>query len=60
MSRAARQLGAPTLAALLSLLLMSCAGKPSRVEEPQDGPSTLDLRAEDVADAVPRAEPLAR
>jgi rare lipoprotein A len=60
MSSPIRQLAAPTLAALLSLLLASCAGKPSRVEEPQDGPSELSLRAEDVADAVPQAEPLAR
>jgi rare lipoprotein A len=42
------------------LLLMSCASEPSRVEGPQDGPSTLNLKAEDVADAVPYAEPLAR
>lgn len=46
--------------ALTALLLVSCAGEPSRVEEPSDGPSTLNLRAEDVADAVPQAEPLAR
>jgi len=46
--------------ALVSLLLFACAGEPTRVEEPQDGPSTLDLKAADVADAVPTAEPLAR
>jgi rare lipoprotein A len=48
------------LAALVSVLLASCAGKKPQVEEPADGPSTTDLRAEDVADAVPQAEPLAR
>jgi rare lipoprotein A len=45
----------------LSLLLAACAGQAPRVEEePLDGPSTSGLRAEDVADATPRAEPLAR
>jgi rare lipoprotein A len=48
------------LAVLVSVLLASCAGKPAGVEEPADGPSTTDLRAQDVADAVPQAEPLAR
>jgi rare lipoprotein A len=43
-----------------SLLLLSCASEPMRVEEPSDGPSTLDLKAEDVVDATPRPEPLAR
>jgi rare lipoprotein A len=50
----------PLFAVLASLVLVACSNAPTRVEEPQDGPSTLDLRAEDVADAVPRAEPLAR
>lgn len=45
---------------LASLLIISCAGDPPRVEEPQDGPSMSDLKAADVADATPRAEPLAR
>jgi len=60
MSCSARQLAAPLLAVAFSLLLASCASEPSRVEEPQDGPSMLDLRPEDVKDAVPQAEPLAR
>jgi rare lipoprotein A len=42
------------------LLLLSCAGEPAREEAPEDGPSTLDIRPEDVVDAIPRAEPLAR
>jgi rare lipoprotein A len=41
--------------ALASLLMISCAGDPPRVEEPQDGPSMSDLKAADVADATPRA-----
>jgi len=45
---------------LASLLLLSCASEPTRVEEPSDGPSTRDLKAEDVADASPQPEPLAR
>jgi len=52
--------GLLALVVLVSLLLASCAGKKPQVEEPADGPSTTDLRAEDVADAVPQAEPLAR
>lgn len=48
------------LAAAGAALLAACAGEPSRVEEPQDGPSTRDLSPEDVADAVPRVEPRAR
>ena len=48
------------LAIALSLLLLACAGKPPVVEEPADGPSTSGLRAADVADAIPRVEPLAR
>ncbi len=42
------------------LLLVSCARDKASVQEPADGPSTLDIRASDVADAVPRNEPLAR
>jgi len=45
---------------LASMLRLSCAGEPTRVEEPADGPSSLDLKAEDVVDASPRPEPLAR
>jgi rare lipoprotein A len=47
------------LLAGLSLLLASCARDQPAVE-PRDGPSTLDIRAEDVKDAVPWNEPLAR
>jgi rare lipoprotein A len=45
---------------MATMLLISCAGETTRVEEPQDGPSTLNLKASDVADATPRAEPRAR
>ena len=48
------------LSGLFSLLLASCASEPPVEPEPGDGPSTLDIKAEDVADAVPRDEPLAR
>ncbi len=48
------------MAGLLGLLLISCAGEQKKAPEPGDGPSLLDLKASDVADAVPRAEPLAR
>ncbi len=48
------------LAGLFCLLLISCSGEQKKQPEPGDGPSTLDLKATDVADAVPRAEPLAR
>ena len=48
------------LAGIFSLLLASCASEPPVEPEPGDGPSTLDLQAEDVADAVPQNEPLAR
>jgi len=44
------------LAGIFSLLLASCAGEPPIEPEPGDGPSTLDLKAEDVADATPIAE----
>lgn len=47
-------------AVLAGLLLASCAGEQPKVSEAPDGPSTLDLKPEDVADAVPRAEPLSR
>jgi rare lipoprotein A len=60
MMRLARKLATPLLAAGISLLLMACASGPSPVEEPVDGPSMRDIRPDDVADAVPRAEPLAR
>ena len=43
-----------------SLLLVSCARDMATKQEPVDGPSTLDIKASDVADAVPRNEPLAR
>ncbi len=48
------------LAAAVSLILASCASEPDRVDEPTDGPSTRDLSAADVADAVPQSEPLSR
>jgi len=48
------------LALLAAVLLASCAGEQPQVEEPVDGPSLADLKASDVADAVPRNEPLAR
>ena len=41
-------------------LRASCAGDTPREEEPVDGPSMRDINAADVADAVPRQEPLAR
>jgi rare lipoprotein A len=43
-----------------ALLMAACASEPERVEEQADGPSTIGLKAEDVKDAIPRAEPLAR
>jgi rare lipoprotein A len=56
-----RQLAWLFTAVALGLLLYACAGKPPTApEEPADGPSTVDLRPEDVADALPQAEPLAR
>jgi len=48
------------MAGLLGLLLISCAGEQKKEPEPSDGPSDIDLKASDVTDAVPRAEPLAR
>jgi rare lipoprotein A len=48
------------LAVSAAVLLASCASEPSRDAEQADGPSDIDLKAEDVVDAIPRAEPLAR
>lgn len=48
------------LSVMFTLLLASCSGKPPKVEEPADGPSTTNLKASDVPDAVPVSEPLAR
>lgn len=48
------------MAGLLGLLMISCAGEQKKEREPGDGPSPIDLKASDVADAVPRTEPLAR
>ena len=47
------------IAAAVAALLAACAGKPP-AGEPVDGPSESGLRASDVKDAVPRAEPRAR
>ena len=55
-----RQACSLILAGLVSLLLVSCAGEQKKEAEPLDGPSASDLKAADVADAIPRAEPLAR
>jgi rare lipoprotein A len=54
------RLRATGLLLLAGILLASCAGEQPQVEEPADGPSMTDLRPQDVADAVPKAEPLAR
>ena len=48
------------MAGLIGLLMISCAGEQKKEPEPGDGPSPIDLKASDVADAVPRTEPLAR
>ncbi|MEJ2384550.1 MAG: septal ring lytic transglycosylase RlpA family protein [Xanthomonadales bacterium] len=48
----------PLLAVVL--VLAACAGRQDAPVEPGDGPSDRNLSAADVADAVPRAEPLAR
>jgi len=48
------------MTAVVSLVLVSCASEPGRIDEPADGPSAMDLRAADVADAMPRAEPMSR
>jgi len=45
---------------LTGVLLISCSGKKPKVSEPADGPSTSNITAADVADAVPRSEPRAR
>ena len=42
------------------LLLAGCADKPTQPADTSDGPSTSDIRAADVKDAVPTAEPRAR
>ena len=49
-----------TMGLLFCLLLISCAGEQQKGSGPTDGPSTRDLKASDVADAAPRAQPLAR
>jgi rare lipoprotein A len=49
------------LLVVIALLLASCAGDKTRESaEEQDGPSTINLTAADVKDAVPKSEPLAR
>ena len=52
----------PLFAFVAAVLLASCAGEPARVEPDADvdGPSTVDIKAEDVKDAQPRDEPRAR
>jgi rare lipoprotein A len=45
---------------ILLLLLASCASAPKGQPEPDDGPSAANIRAEDVKDAQPRAEPRSR
>ena len=47
-------------AVFLVILLVACSGEEKPDEDPGDGPSTRDLKAEDVADALPKAEPRAR
>ena len=58
--RNVRPLAWVLFAGLLGLLVASCARDTVTVSEPEDGPSTLDIKASDVADAIPRNEPLAR
>ena len=61
MNRRVRQFAWLLPAAALGLMLYACAGKPPKEpEEPADGPSAVGLKPEDVADALPKAEPLAR
>lgn len=49
------------IALLTAALLASCGGKSrTRTGDTADGPSYSGIRASDVADAVPREEPLAR
>ena len=55
-----RTTGLLLLTMLVCMLLVSCAGEQPQVDGPADGPSTTDLRPQDVADAVPQSEPLAR
>lgn len=45
---------------VLLLLLASCASAPKGQPEPADGPSAASIRAEDIKDAQPRAEPRSR
>jgi len=45
---------------LAALLLAACAGKKDREAEPGDGPSSRNITAADVRDAVPVNEPRAR
>ena len=60
MSVTSRRFTTLLAAAAIAALLAGCAGEKPRTGEPADGPSTSGLKPEDVADAVPRAEPLAR
>jgi len=48
------------LMVLVCLLMFACARKQVHEPEPEDGPSTIDLKAEDVADAIPKVEPMAK
>ena len=48
------------MAACAVMILASCSSKPDKPDEQRDGPSTLDITAADVKDAVPQAEPRAR
>jgi len=61
--RVSRWLPAGALALLLLIVLSSCSSgpepRPAEKGEPVDGPSTADIKASDVKDAVPRNEPKA-
>jgi rare lipoprotein A len=48
------------LALVVSAILVSCAGEQPKVDDTTDGPSTLDMKPGEVADAIPWAEPRAR
>ncbi|MBT8048449.1 MAG: septal ring lytic transglycosylase RlpA family protein [Xanthomonadales bacterium] len=48
------------LSLVAGVLLLSCSGERARDDELVDGPSLADIKAADVADAVPKDEPLAR
>ena len=48
------------LTVLIGTMLAGCADKPTQPSGQSDGPSTSDITAADVKDAVPRAEPRAR